>query len=71
MTWQYHGRTAARSGWTTAQQTGVTALMPREEVARNEILYVHLADIDAARDMFVQGFSDATRYRGGDPTSPT
>ena len=67
MTWTYHMRPATRSGWATAQQTGVTALMPREEVARNESLYGILAAVDAAWDTFAQSFYTATRYQQGDP----
>jgi hypothetical protein len=67
MTWRYNTRSPALSGWMTAQQTGVTALMPREEVARNEVIYGYLAQIDAARDTLMQSFSNATRYRSGDP----
>src|ERR1035438_10053509 len=67
MAWTYHHRNAAGSGWTTAQQTGVTALMPRDEVARNETLYVILAAVDAAFEAFQQSFYTATRYQQGDP----
>jgi hypothetical protein len=67
MTWHYHARGATRSGWLAAQQTGVTALMPRAEVARNEALYGILAEVDAAFDAFRQSAYTATRYEQGDP----
>jgi hypothetical protein len=67
MTWTYHARPATRSAWMTAQQTGVTALMQREEVASNEVLYGHLAAIDAATDAFHASFNTATRYNQRDP----
>ena len=72
MAWSYHNRSAARSGWLAAQQTGVTALMPREEVARNESLYALLAGVDTAFETFKQSFSTAIRYQQrAIRTSPT
>jgi hypothetical protein len=67
MTWHYHMRNATRSGWLAAQQTGVTALMPRVEVARDEVLYDEFAHIDAAFDAFLKSRTNATRYMQGDP----
>jgi hypothetical protein len=67
MVWHYHARGATRSGWLAAQQTGVTALMPRAEVARDEVLYDEFAHIDAAFDAFLQSRTNATRYLQGDP----
>jgi hypothetical protein len=67
MAWHYHARVSTRSGWLAAQQTGVTALMPRAEVARDEALYVILAEVDAAFDAFIQSFYKATRYEEDDP----
>jgi len=66
MTWFYHNRAATQSGWKTAQQTGITALMPREEVSRNELLYGILSDIDTTWAKFIDAFSKATRYRSAD-----
>jgi hypothetical protein len=67
MAWGYHNRSPVRSGWLAAQQTGVTALMPREEVARNESLYGLLVGVDTAFETFKQNFSTAIRYQQGDP----
>jgi hypothetical protein len=65
--WTYHARSAIRSGWLAAQQTGVTVLMPRAEVASNEALYGILAEVDAAFYAFRQSAYTATRYEQGDP----
>jgi hypothetical protein len=67
MEWGYHNRSPVRSGWLAAQQTGVTALMPREEVARNESLYALLVGVDTAFETFKQSFTTAIRYQQGDP----
>ena len=67
MAWHYHARVSTRSGWLAAQQTGVTALMPRAEVALDEVLYDQLARIDAAFEAFIQIFYKVTRYEEDDP----
>jgi len=60
--WGHRGAGHVRSVWDAAQSTGITLLMPREEVARNAELYRALERIDAANGEAWLAFTEAARY---------
>ena len=64
LTWHSNLQTALpHTSWATAQQTGITGLMPAAEVRRNEDLYEHLDRIAKAADdvwVGINGIRSAT-----------
>ena len=67
LVWHAHSATYADSAWKTAQQSGVTALMPPQEVRANDVLYELLEKLDT---MFETVFPEVVRgrvYSAADP----
>ena len=47
--WLHNSAAHRQAVWDAAKSSGVTSLMPREEVEQNEVLYTQLTKIDDAR----------------------
>ena len=67
MLWGTGSSHPVSSAWQTALQTGITALMPRNEVLENERFYDAMHGLDATDNDLWNVFNDATRYRLTDP----
>jgi hypothetical protein len=67
LVWHAYRPTYSDSAWKTAQQSGVTALMPQEEVRANDVMYELLEKLDT---MFETVFPEIVRghiYSLADP----
>jgi hypothetical protein len=75
LTWAQNNAPFTYSVWDGAQQTGVTSLMPRDEVAEDADLYKHLHAIGEASGKVWQAINNAEQFNltNYDPTrlSPT
>jgi hypothetical protein len=58
---------AEQSAWLAAQQTGITSLMPRQEVADNEHIYKKLSKAGEASGQFWRAVNMAGHYAYLDP----
>lgn len=59
----FHGSSShSQAVWDAAKISGVTSLMPREEVEQYEDTYNQLKKIDDARVLAWEGMNDAARY---------
>ncbi|MGA2349464.1 MAG: hypothetical protein ABSF70_03445 [Terracidiphilus sp.] len=71
--WTSSNARSVDSAWKTASQTGVTALMPREEVVKSAELYGFFERIDRAHEEEADAFVEAIGYmfQDSDPTHLT
>jgi hypothetical protein len=67
LVWHAYRPTYSDSAWKTAQQSGVTALMPQKEVRENDILYELLERLDVTFDTVFPEIMRARIYSAADP----
>lgn len=60
--WIFGGPVYEDSAWEAAQTSGVTSLMPREEIAEHAKLYAQLRKIDNSNNVTWFAITDAERY---------
>ena len=60
--WNQNGDPAEFSAWNAAQQTGITSMMPREEVADDDYLYKHLLQLGERSGKVWQDINLADQY---------
>lgn len=71
--WHILDATFSSSAWDTAKQSGITALMPQQEVRTTEDLYKSLSVVDASAAERLRSITSARRYMtaDSDPSSLT
>jgi hypothetical protein len=67
LVWHAYRPVYADSAWKTAQQSGVTALMPQSEVRANDILYELLEKLDTVFDTVFPEVLRGRIYSAADP----
>jgi hypothetical protein len=62
LVWFHGSAVRTQAVWDAARNSGVTSLMPRQEIEQYEDTYNQLGKIDDARSLAWDGINDASRY---------
>jgi len=61
--WGHRSELPTEAAWNSAKTSGVTSLMPRDEVEQYETFYIMLRRVDEARQQASDAMWDASRYQ--------